>query len=85
MKAKGEETGRPAIPSRMAFGAVFINAYICTGKWPEEQYRNDEPEDGDEPPCAGGETGSKVSAQKGKANPNTSKKRKHAGRRTAAS
>ena len=94
-----EETGRPAIPSRMAFGAVFINAYdhltdkgavqslqensymqyfvglhefhaeplfdpsmmvhfrkrfpveevakineyICTGKWPEEQYRNDEP------------------------------------------
>ena len=22
-----EETGRPAIPSRMAFGAVFINEY----------------------------------------------------------
>ena len=135
MQNMSEETGRPAIPSRMAFGAVFINEYdhltdegavqslqenpymqyfvglhefhaeplfdpsmmvhfrkrfsveevakineyICTGKWPEEQRnvdRNDEPEDGDEPPCAGGETGSKASTHKGKANPNTSKKKK---------
>ena len=130
-----DETGRPAISSRIAFGAIFIkeychitdkdtvtnlqensymqyfvglhefhpeplfdpsmmvhfrkrfpveevakiNEYVCTGKWPEEQRnvdRNDHSEDGDEPPCAGGGTGSKPSAQKGKANPNTSKKKK---------
>ena len=129
------ETGRPAISSRIAFGAIFIkefchltdegtvqdiqensymqyflglhefqteplfdpsmmvhfrkrfpveevakiNEYVCTGKWPEEQRnvdRNDEPEDGDEPPCAGVETASKPSAHKGKRNPNTSKKKK---------
>ena len=130
-----DETGRPAISSRIAFGAIFIkeychitdkdtvtnlqensymqyfvglhefhpeplfdpsmmvhfrkrfpveevakiNEYVCTGKWPEEPRnvdRNDHSEDGDEPPCAGGGTGSKPSAQKGKANPNTSKKKK---------
>ncbi len=130
-----DETGRPAISSRIAFGAIFIkeychitdkdtvtnlqensymqyfvglhefhpeplfdpsmmvhfrkrfpveevakiNEYVCTGKWPEEPRnvdRNDHSEDGDEPPCTGGGTGSKPSAQKGKANPNTSKKKK---------
>lgn len=134
-KNLSEETGRPAISSRIAFGAIFIkefchltdegtvqelqensymqyflglhefqaerlfdpsmmvhfrkrfpveevakiNEYVCTGKWPEEQRnvdRNDDPEDGDEPPCTGGETGSKASAHKGKASPNTSKKKK---------
>ncbi len=129
------ETGRPAISSRIAFGAIFIkeychitdedtvtslqensymqyfvglhefhpeplfdpsmmvhfrkrfpveevakiNEYVCTGRWPEEQRnvdRNDNPEDGDEPPCAGGGAGSKPSVQKGSANPNTSKKKK---------
>ena len=129
------ETGRPAISSRIAFGAIFIkefchltdegtvqeiqensymqyflglhefqmeplfdpsmmvhfrkrfpveetakiNEYVCTGKWPEEPRnvdRNDDSEDGDEPPCAGGGTGPKPSAHKGKANPNTSKKKK---------
>ncbi len=129
------ETGRPAISSRIAFGAIFIkeychitdedtvtnlqensymqyfvglhefhpeplfdpsmmvhfrkrfpveevakiNEYVCTGRWPEEQRnvdRNDNSEDGDEPPCAGGGAGSKPSVQKGSANPNTSKKKK---------
>ena len=129
------ETGRPAISSRSAFGAIFIkefcrltdegtvqeiqensymqyflglhefqmeplfdpsmmvhfrkrfpvedvakiNEYVCTGKWPEEPRnvdRNEESEDGDEPPRAGGGTRSKPSAHKGKANPNTSKKKK---------
>ena len=56
-----------------------INEYVCTGRWPEEQRnvdRNDNSEDGDEPPCAGGGAGSKPSVQKGSANPNTSKKKK---------
>ena len=129
------EMGRPAISSRIAFGAIFIkefchltdegavqeiqensymqyflglrefrteslfdssmmvhfrkrfpveevvkiNEYVCTGKWPEEPRnvdRNDNSEDGDEPPCAGGRTGAKPSAHKGKVNPNTSKKKK---------
>lgn len=129
------ETGRPAISSRIAFGAIFIkefchltdegtvqeiqensymqyflglhefqteplfdpsmmvhfrkrfpveevakiNEYVCTGKWPEEPRnvdRNDDSEGGDEPPRAGGGTGPKPSAHKGKANPNTSKKKK---------
>ena len=129
------ETGRPAISSRIAFGALFIkefchltdegtvqdiqensymqyflglhefqmeplfdpsmmvhfrkrfpveevekiNEYVCIRKWPEEQRnvdRNDDPEDGDEPPCAGGETRLKPFAHKGKANPNTSQKKK---------
>ena len=133
-----EETGRPAISSRIAFGAIFIkeychftdegtvqelqensymqyfvglhefhaeplfdpsmmvhfrkrfpveevakiNEYVCTGKWPEEQRnvdRNDETDDGDEPPvppCGDGESGAKTSGQKGKANRNTAKKKK---------
>lgn len=56
-----------------------ISEYVCIGKWPEEPRnvdRNDDSEDGDESPCAGGGTGSKPSAHKGKANPNTSKKKK---------
>ena len=59
--------------------AAKINEYVCPGKWAEEQRnvdRNGDPEDGDEPPCAGGEIGSKASGQKGKGNPNTSKKKK---------
>ena len=133
-----EETGRPAIPSRIAFGAIFIkefchitdddtvqqlqensymqyfvglhefhaeplfdpsmmvhfrkrfpveevakiNEYVCTGKWPEGQRnvdRNDNGNDGDEPPALSSdeeERGAKASGQKGKANPNTSKKKK---------
>ena len=133
-----EETGRPAISSRIAFGALFINTfchltdegtvqelqensymqyfvglrefyaeplfdptmmvhfrkrfpveevakineYVCTGKWPEEQRnvdRNDNEDDGDKPSASpGGEVdrGAKASRQKGKANPNTSKKKK---------
>ena len=132
------ETGRPAIPSRIAFGALFINAYdhlmdegtvqslqenpymqyfvglhefhpeplfdpsmmvhfrkrfpveevakineyVCTGKWPEGQRnvdRNDDTDDGSNPPappCAEGAIGTKPSRHKGKANPNTSKKKK---------
>ena len=133
-----KETGRPAISSRIAFGAIFIkefchitdddtvqqlqensymqyfvglhefhaeplfdpsmmvhfrkrfpveevakiNEYVCTGKWPEGQRnvdRNDETDDGDEPPAppsGDGESGAKLSKQKGKANRNTSKKKK---------
>ena len=128
-----EKTGRPAIPSRMAFGAIFIkefchltdedtvqelqensymqyfvglhefqaeplfdpsmmvhfrkrfpveevakiNEYVCTGKWPEEQRKVDRNDDGDEPTApSSGEGGSKASRQKGKSNPNTSKKKK---------
>ena len=134
-----EETGRPAISSRIAFGAVFINAfchltdegtvqelqensymqyfvglhafhaeplfdpsmmvyfrkrfpveevakineYVCTGKWPEEQRnvdRNDAADDKDDeppaPPCGDDASETKAAGQKGKANPNTSKKKK---------
>lgn len=55
-----------------------INEYVCTGKWPEGQRNvdcNDNTDDGEEPPCAGGEVGFKPCAHKGKANPNTSKKK----------
>ena len=138
IKNMSEETGRPAISSRIAFGAVFIkeychitdddtvqqlqensymqyfvglhefhaeplfdpsmmvhfrkrfpveevakiNEYVCTGKWPKEQRnvdRNDETDDGDEPPaspCGDGESGAKPSEQKGKVNRNTAKKKK---------
>ena len=138
MQNLSEETGRPAISSRIAFGALFINTfchltdndtvqqlqensymqyfvglhefhaeplfdpsmmvhfrkrfpveevakineYVCTGKWPEELRnidRNDKTDDGDEPPaplCGDGERGATPSKQKGKANRNTSKKKK---------
>ena len=68
--------------------AAKINEYVCPGKWAEEQRnvdRNGDPEDGDEPPCAGGEIGSKASGQKGKGNLNTSKKKKARRKKTAAS
>ena len=134
-KNLSEETGRPAISSRIAFGAIFIkefchltdegtvqdiqeniymqyflglhefqtealfdpsmmvhfrkrfpveevtkiNEYVWTGKWPEGQRnvdRNDDPADGDEPPSAGGESRLTPSGHKGKANANTSRKKK---------
>ena len=59
-----------------------INEYVCTGKWRSEQRnvdRNDETDDGDEPPvppCGDGESRVKPSGQKGKANRNTAKKKK---------
>lgn len=134
------ETGRPAISSRIAFGAIFIkeychitdedtvanlqensymqyfvglhefhpeplfdpsmmvhfrkrfpveevakiNEYVCTGKWPEEQRnvdRNDDTDDGNEPPVPPSGEGESAShhgeSRKGKANPNTSKKKEH--------
>ena len=64
-----------------------VAEYVCTGKWPEEQRnveRNNNEDDGDEPPVlSGGEGGSedKASEHKGKVNPNTSKKRRGAGKR----
>jgi hypothetical protein len=134
------ETGRPAISSRIAFGAIFIkeychitdeetvtnlqensymqyfvglhefhpeplfdpsmmvhfrkrfpveevakiNEYVCTGKWPEDQRnvdRNDDTDDGNEPPVPSGSEGESAShhgkSHKGRANSNTSQKKKH--------
>ena len=138
IKNMSEETGRLAISSRIAFGALFINTYchltdegtvqelqensymqyfvglhefhaeplfdpsmmvhfrkrfpveevakineyVCTGKWPEKQRdvdRNDDTDHGGEPPAplrGDGESGAKASKQKGKADRNTSKKKK---------
>lgn len=66
-----------------------INEYVCTGKWPEGQRsvdRNDDTDDGDEPPlppCAGGE--GNISRHKGKANQNTSQKKRKRRKRTVES
>lgn len=131
-----EDTGRPGISSRIAFGAIYIkehchitdeetviilqenpymqyfvglhefhpeplfdssmmvyfrkrfpveevakiNEYVCTGKWPEGQRnvdRNDDTDDGDEPPLPPSAEGEedKASKHKGKANSNTSRKK----------
>lgn len=136
VKSMSEETGRPGITSRIAFGAIYIkehchmtdeetvtnlqenpymqyflglhefhpeplfdssmmvhfrkrfpveevakiNEYVCTGKWPEGQRnvdRNDDTDNGDEPPLPPSLEGEGENAPKGKekANPNTSKKK----------
>ena len=58
-----------------------INEYVCTGKWPEGQRNVDQNNGTDRggeplaPLCGDGESGTKGSKQKGKANRNTSKKK----------